>query len=127
MIFLSRRVNTEGLQEVQLNTLEDKQKYVGGYITALGILDTIVIWSNDYIAEPSLDNLNLILKYGADSNGKEIETYIFGDCYFASKDVNGKSVPLSSGDLRMLLGHKESARLKDNGHTIWVINAVKSK
>lgn len=123
MNLLTRKVNSVGFREKELNTLKDRQDFVGGYITYTNVLDNIDIWSCDDVPEMSLDNLNIVIRYGKDGDGQEIEGYIFGDCYFASVDEEGDTIPLSPEDLRKLVKHQFSARLQKNGHSIMVIDA----
>lgn len=123
MNLLTRKVNSVGFQEKELKTLEDRQNFVGGYLTATTVLDNIYIMGCDDVTDMSLDNLNLVIRYGKDTSGHAIEGYIFGDCYIASVNEEGDTIPLSSEDLRKLVKHQFSARLQKNGHSIMVIDA----
>ena len=118
---LGRKVNSMGLTEYHFSNLEEKQQFVEGPITVERLMNGIDLYACDD-TEITIDTLNVIISYGKDSDGNDIRQHIFGNCFFAAVDENGKTVELSKEQLATLIEHSRYGYLKANGNRIMHID-----
>lgn len=118
---LGRKVNSMGLTEYHFANLKEQQEFLEGPFTVVGLMNGIDLYASDYI-EATIDTLNVIVSYGRDDYGDEIRQHIFGNCYFATVDENGKTVELSKDQVATLIEHSRYGYLKANNNRIMNID-----
>lgn len=118
---LGRKVNSMGLTEYHFANLKEQQEFLEGPITVVGLMNGIDLYASDDV-EATIDTLNVIVSYGRDDYGDDIRQHIFGNCYFATVDENGKTVELSKDQVATLIEHSRYGYLKANNNRIMNID-----
>ena len=86
----------EGFMEIE-DSLEAKQKFVGGYIEKTALTDRI-----DLICNEDGHRLNLTPRVIFLENGKAINVIILGDCFVCRHDGRGKFASIKREDEKII-------------------------
>ena len=86
----------EGFMEIE-DSLEAKQKFVGGYIEKTALTDRI-----DLICNEDGHRLNLTPRVIFLENGKAINAIILGDCFVCRHDGKGNFVSIQKEDEQII-------------------------
>lgn len=118
---LGRKVNSMGLTEYHFANLKEQQEFLEGTFSVVGLMNGIDLYYSDYHVA-AIDTLNVIVSYGRDEYGDDSRRHIFGNCFFATVDENGKIVELSKEQLATLIEHSRYGYLKANNNRIMNID-----
>lgn len=78
------------LTELPLNTLECRERFVGGPMERIKLAENIDIWvAEDTLSDPPFDKVSILILDGADSR------LALGKLFFATTDQDGHCIPLS--------------------------------
>ena len=86
----------EGFMEIE-DSLEAKQKFVGGYIEKTALTDRI-----DLICNEDGHRLNLTPRVIFLENGKAVNAIILGDCFVCRHDGRGNFVSIKKEDEKII-------------------------